>query len=88
MTILVRASGNDIVQYGFGQLSFTLMQHGLLDELRLWMHPLFVGSAQPDDLLHRDCPTSTFELVDSRALKNGIAILTYRYAGTDRAAES
>jgi dihydrofolate reductase len=35
--------GKDIVQYGFGQLSFTLMEHGLLDELRLWVYPLFVG---------------------------------------------
>ncbi len=31
--------GKDIVQYGFGQLSYTLMRHGLLDELRLWVHP-------------------------------------------------
>jgi dihydrofolate reductase len=88
LTRLKRASGNDIVQCGFGQLSFTLMEYGLLDELRLWMHPLFVGSAQPDDLLYRDCPIATFELVDRRALKNGIAILTYRYAGTEGAAES
>jgi dihydrofolate reductase len=83
---LKNAPGKDIVQYGFGQLSFTLMKHGLLDELRLWMHPLFVGSAEPDDLLYRDCPTAAFELVDSRALKNGIAILTYRYARTNGAA--
>jgi dihydrofolate reductase len=40
---LKEASGQDIVQYGFGRLSHTLMQHGLLDELRLWVHPLFVG---------------------------------------------
>jgi dihydrofolate reductase len=44
------ASGQDIVRYGFGRLSHTLMQHGLLDE-RLWVHPLFVGGAQPEDLL-------------------------------------
>jgi dihydrofolate reductase len=85
---LKQAPGKDIVQYGFGQLSFTLMDHGLLDELRLWVHPLFVGSAQPEDLLYRDCPTATFELVDARALKNGIAILTYGYAQADVGAES
>jgi dihydrofolate reductase len=28
------APGQDIVQYGFGRLSHTLMEHGLLDELR------------------------------------------------------
>jgi hypothetical protein len=73
-----------IVQYGFGQLSFTLMKHELLDELRLWMHPPFVGSAQPDDLLYRECPTAAFELVDTRALRNGIAILTNRVCRDQR----
>ena len=48
--------GKDIVQYGFGQLSHTLMEHGLLDELRLWVHPLFVGSGGPQDLLFREGP--------------------------------
>jgi dihydrofolate reductase len=27
--------GQDIVQYGFGQLSYALLKQGLLDELRL-----------------------------------------------------
>ena len=39
--------GQDIVQYGFGQLSYALLEHGLLDELRLWVHPLFVSQATP-----------------------------------------
>jgi dihydrofolate reductase len=49
--------GQDIVQYGFGQLSYALLEHGLLDELRLWVHPLFVGRATTDDLMFR--PTAT-----------------------------
>jgi dihydrofolate reductase len=84
---LKQAPGKDIVQYGFGRLSFALMENSLLDELRLWVHPLFVGRAEPEDLLYRDCPTATFDLVDSRVLKNGIAILIYRYARTDVSAE-
>ena len=39
--------GKDIVQYGFGAVSRLLLEHGLLDELRLWVHPLIVGSRQP-----------------------------------------
>ena len=35
--------GQDIVQYGFGQLSYALLKQGLLDEPRLWVHPLFVS---------------------------------------------
>jgi len=62
---LKEAPGKDIVQYGFGQLSFTMLEHGLLDELRLWVYPLLVGSAEPSDLLYRDCSAGTFELVET-----------------------
>ena len=77
---LKREPGKDIVQYGFGQLSYALMHHGLLDELRLWVHPSFVGGGGPDALLYRDGPPAMFSLVDTRSLKNGDVILTYRPA--------
>jgi dihydrofolate reductase len=85
---LKEASGQDIVQYGFGRLSSTLMEHGLLDELRLWVHPLFVGGEQPEALLYRHSPTAMFDLVGSTVLKNGIAILTYGHPRTDGATGS
>ena len=71
--------GQDIVQYGFGQVSFLLMEHGLIDEVRMWIHPFFVGRGGPQDLLYRDCPPARFRLLDARTLENGIAILSYRY---------
>jgi dihydrofolate reductase len=70
--------GLDIVQYGFGQLSYALLEHGLLDELRLWIHPLFVGRATPADLLFRPSTTAQFELAGTLTLNTGIVILTYR----------
>jgi dihydrofolate reductase len=70
--------GLDIVQYGFGQLSYALLEHGLLDELRLWVHPLFVGQATSADLLFRPSATAQLELADTLALNTGIVILTYR----------
>ena len=73
-------SGRDIVQYGFGAVSTLLMEHGLLDELRLWIHPLFVGRGTADDLLFPRAPSTQLELTDSTILKNGMAILTYRLA--------
>jgi dihydrofolate reductase len=69
--------GKDIVQYGFGQLSHALLGHGLLDELRLWIHPFIIGKGGPDDLLYRDVPTVGFQFVDARPLKSGIVILSY-----------
>jgi dihydrofolate reductase len=79
---LKEAPGKNIVQYGFGQLSHTLMEQGLLDELRLWVHPLFVGKGEPDELIHRDGSGALFDLVDATSLRNGVVILSYRYAQT------
>src|SRR5205807_9063351 len=70
--------GKDIVQYGFGQLSYTMLEHGLLDELRLWVHPLFVGTATTSDLMFRPTATALLELTGTLALNTGIVILTYR----------
>jgi dihydrofolate reductase len=72
--------GQDIVQYGFGSVSTLLMQNGLLDELRLWIHPLFVGTGSTKDLLFPHAPPTQFELVDSTILKSSMVILTYRLA--------
>jgi dihydrofolate reductase len=75
---LKRQPGADIVQYGFGLLSHALMAAGLLDELRLWVHPFFVGTGTASDLLYRAGSSGTFELADSTSLGSGIVILTYR----------
>jgi len=77
---LKAAPGKDIVQYGFGQLSFALLEHGLLDELHLWVHPLFVGRAEPAELLYRDFPGARFDLIDTTSLQNGVVILRYARA--------
>jgi hypothetical protein len=76
--------GADIVQYGFGRLSYTLMEHGLLDELRLWVQPFFVGRGGPADLLFRTGPPASFDLAGSTALKSGIVLLSYRYRRSGR----
>ena len=72
--------GLDIVQYGFGAVSTLLMNHRLLDELRLWIHPLFVGKGSTDDVLFPKGPPTQFVLTDSMILKSGMAILSYRLA--------
>jgi dihydrofolate reductase len=70
--------GLDIVQYGFGRLSYALMEHGLLDELRLWIHPFFVGRGGPRDLLYRDGRLTKLDFVDATPLATGVVVLTYR----------
>ena len=70
--------GGDILQYGFGPLAHTLMEHGLLDEVRVWVHPFFFGNAGPDDLLFRNGPLTRLTLTDTTTLTSGIIILTYQ----------
>jgi hypothetical protein len=41
--------GRAIVQYGYGPVTRLLIEHGLLDELRIWLHPLLVGNSEPGD---------------------------------------
>jgi dihydrofolate reductase len=76
---LKQQPGGAVVQYGFGRLSHALMAAGLLDELRLWLHPFFVGSGTADDLLYRPGSSAGFELSDTTTLDSGIVILSYRF---------
>jgi dihydrofolate reductase len=59
--------GEDIVQYGYGQLT----------ELRLWLHPFFVRRGNAEDLLFRNGRAARFELLDTTTLSSGIVILNY-----------
>jgi dihydrofolate reductase len=79
VTRLKQEPGKDIVQYGLGPVSFTMMEHGLVDEIRLWVHPLILGRNGPKTPPFLDCPAARFHLVDSRSLPNGITILSYQF---------
>ena len=70
--------GGKIVQYGFGDVSRLLLEHGLFDQMQLWIHPQLVGPSDAADLLYRPGMAATFELVDSQVLSNGIILATYR----------
>ena len=68
-----------------GPVSRLLLEHELLDELRLWVHPLIVGAGRPSDLLFGAAPAVGFDLTDTMTLSNGIVILSYH---TDKALEA
>lgn len=78
ITRLKDAPGKDIVQYGFGAVSRLLLEQGLLDELRLWVHPVIIGAGKPSDLLFGASPAVGFELTDATTLNDGIVVLSYR----------
>ncbi|MBV9599490.1 MAG: dihydrofolate reductase family protein [Chloroflexi bacterium] len=76
---LKESPGKNIVQYGYGSVSRLLVEHGLLDELRLWIYPLIVGRGTVNDLLFGPSPSVGFNLVGSTPLSNGIIILRYEF---------
>ena len=69
--------GGVLVIYGHGLLGQTLLEHDLLDELKIWIHPLFVGRGQ---LLFRKGRMATLKLEATRMLRSGTVVLTYRAA--------
>ncbi|MFI6300110.1 dihydrofolate reductase family protein [Nonomuraea sp. NPDC050790] len=71
----LKGDGARLIQYGFGSFSRTLLEHGLIDELRLWVHPFLVGGG---DLLFHKGLTARFALADAGVLPSGLAVLTYR----------
>ncbi|MET8909037.1 dihydrofolate reductase family protein [Micromonospora sp. NPDC004551] len=79
---LKQRPGKDILMYGFGRLARTLLDNGLLDELRFWLHPVLVGNGRvaDGDLLFRDGGTADLELLGQTELGSGVVLLRYRPA--------
>jgi dihydrofolate reductase len=75
---LKQQEGRDIVMYGSAGLMATLMAHDLIDEYRIWIHPLVIGTGTR--LFDEGLPTRTMELVETRQLSTGVVILVYRPA--------
>jgi dihydrofolate reductase len=76
---LKQEDGKDIMVNGSGALVRTLMGNHLLDELRLFVHPVVVGSGRR--LFDDQSDPVEFALVDSHAYDNGVISLTYKPTG-------
>ena len=67
--------GKNTYVVGGAGLVVSLMDADLIDELRLIVHPIIVGSGKP---LFKDVRRHSLELVEVQPGKNGQVILTYR----------
>jgi dihydrofolate reductase len=75
---LRQSSDGDIVVHGSAQLARTLLDHDLVDELRLMVFPVVLGSGKR--LFGEASGKKRLRLADSKMVGDGIAILTYEPA--------
>jgi dihydrofolate reductase len=76
---LKKEDGPELQVHGSGNLIQTLMRHNLIDQYRLWVFPLVLGSGKR---LFADGTTpSGLKLVDSKVSTTGVVIGTYEPAG-------
>jgi dihydrofolate reductase len=71
---LKEAPGGDILTYGSFTLVRTLLQHGLVDELVLGIHPVVLGTGTR--LFDEGLP-NPLKLVDANPTPTGVVALTY-----------
>jgi dihydrofolate reductase len=76
--------GKDIVVIGSATVAQTLARHGLVDEYRLMLHPIVLGSGKR--LFEEGALATPMSLVDTRTTTTGLVILTYR--PSERAGEA
>jgi dihydrofolate reductase len=75
VTRLKQELAGDIVVYASYRLGRTLIEHDLVDELRLFVFPVVLGAGQR--LFGEISDKKPLRLVDSRTVGDGLAFLTY-----------
>jgi len=78
ITKLKQQPGKDISITGSGTLLRSLLAEDLLDELRLMVHPIVVGSGKR--LFEEGGDQKALKLVDSKTFGTGVLYLTYQPA--------
>jgi dihydrofolate reductase len=76
---LKRQDGPEIQVHGSPGLIQTLLRHDLIDEYRIWIFPLVLGTGKR--AFGDGAIPMALKLVDSKASKTGVTINTYERAG-------
>ena len=72
---LKEQEGPDLQVHGSSNLIQTLLRHGLIDEFRVWIFPVVLGSGKR--LFGGGAPKTAMQLVDATKTVRGLVILTY-----------
>ena len=77
---LKQEPGKDLLQYGVGELTHTMLQHGLVDELRILVYPFTFGEG-PRIFEHMGI--NTLKLLDTKTFSSGA--VAHRYQSQEHA---
>jgi dihydrofolate reductase len=72
---LKEQDGKNILQYGSGELTHTLLKAGLIDEFRLMVFPTAIGAGQRPFAEMEKVP---MKLLESKTFNTGVVILHYQ----------
>ena len=75
---LKQEPGRDLLQYGVGELTHTMLQHGLVDELRILVYPFTFGEG-PRIFEHMGI--NTLKLLDTKTFSSGVVAHHYQLQG-------
>jgi dihydrofolate reductase len=75
---LKRAAGKDLLQYGIGELTETMLKQGLVDEIRLLVFPFTFGEGPR--FVER-IGAQTLKLLDTKTFESGVVALRYEPRG-------
>jgi dihydrofolate reductase len=75
---LKKQPGKDILVFGSCSLVQNLMKLGLIDEYRLMVFPVVVGSGKK--LFEEGIDTTVLKLADTKTFDSGVVVLTYQKA--------
>src|SRR5215472_4236227 len=79
VTKLKGQDGRELQVHGSGNLAQTLIQYDLIDEYRLWIHPVVLGSGKR--LFPDGKPPMALKLIETKTTGTGVVIQVYQPAG-------
>jgi len=74
ITQLKQQPGQDILVAGSGKLVHTLIQHNLVDEFRLLVYPIILGSGKR---LFGDGDETKLKLIETKSFSSGVILVRY-----------
>ncbi len=72
---LKQQEGKDMIVYGSGKLAAAFQKAAMVDEYRLWVHPVVIGRGRP--LFSGINGMIPFRKINTKVLRSGVVLISY-----------